>query len=136
MGTKFKGGSRNDAAARVGEMFMGVRPGGLVGVLRASMGIGGGGPDGGGVCAGPAYGFVVYDVLDVSDRIRLRCSDFPAFRLLSPASLPAVGDSMGERGLRLSPALVVCVLEGVETLSLDFGLNELTGGWLWNKQKT
>ena len=115
---------------------MGVRPGGLVGVLRASTGIGGGGPAGGGVCAGPAYGFVVYDASDVSEGIGSRKPGFPAFRLLSFTSLPVLGESPGERRVRSLSALIVGVLEDVEALSLDFGLMELTGGWLWNKQKT
>ena len=49
MGTKFSGGSRKEAAARVGDMLTGARPGGRVGVRRTSVGIGGGGPAGGGV---------------------------------------------------------------------------------------
>ena len=80
MGTKFNGGRRKDAAAWVGDMLMGSRPGGRVGVRRASVGIGGGAPAGGGVWAGPAYGLVMYDVSEVMDGMGSRSPDLAARR--------------------------------------------------------
>jgi hypothetical protein len=97
---KFKGGRRNAAAAWGDGMLIGARPGGRVGVLRASDGIGGGGPCGGGVCARPAYGLVTYDVSDVIDGIGSRSPELPARRLFSPTSLPPRGDLPGDRRVR------------------------------------
>ena len=106
-------------------MLIGTSPGGLVGVRRESNGAAGGGPAGGGICAGPAYGFVMYDTSDVIDDIGSRSPDLSA--LLAPPSLPVLGDLGGERrfGPLLLSALIVRVLE---LLSPDFGLTELTGG--------
>lgn len=71
-----------DAEAAAGGMLMGVRPGGRVGVLRASGGNGGGGCAGGGVCAAPvAYGLVTYEVSDVIDGIASRKADFFALEI-------------------------------------------------------
>ena len=115
---------------------MGARPGGLVGVRRASVGIGGGGPGGGGVSAGPAKGLVIYDASDVIDGIGSRRPDPPARRLLSPARFPFLGELPGEERARLSLGFTVRVLDGVESLPPRRGLTELTGGWLWNRQNT
>lgn len=46
---KLMGGSRNDAACRDVATLIGGKPGGRAGVRLPSVGIGGGGPAGGGV---------------------------------------------------------------------------------------
>jgi len=94
---------------------MGAKPGGRVGVRLASVGMGGGGPRGGGVAAGPAYGLVIYEVSDVIEGIGSRNPDLLVFRLPPPPSLQFFGDRR-DRPLdgddRVSPERVLMQLIG------------------------
>lgn len=125
-GTKLIGGRRKEAACRVAEMLIGARPGGRVGVRRASVGMGGGGPGGGGVREGPAaYGFVMYDASDVIEGMGSRSTAFPLRLLLS-----LVGDRPGDFRVWLLSGFGVIVLDGEVADSFDRDETWLSGGWL------
>lgn len=117
MGTKLRGGSRNDAAACVGDMSVGSRPGGRDGVRRLS----GSSP---GDTAGPAaYGFVIYDASDVTEGIGSRSAFLLARRLRRLLSLPPFfGDLLVGRASGSLPF-------DVRGLSLEiFDCKSATGG--------
>jgi hypothetical protein len=132
MGTKFKGGSKNDAAACVGDILIGTRPGGRVGVLLAS---GGSNRPGGGVWP-EAYGLVTYEASETMDGIASRRFAFGR-RLSSLLALPSFGDPFDASCLVACRPLAALPLEGgLPPEPGDLLLISLMGGWLWNRQKT
>ncbi|KAI7498747.1 hypothetical protein KC357_g31 [Hortaea werneckii] len=93
IGTKFSGGRRKEAAARVGDMFIGARPGGRVGVRRTSV-----------------------DVIEGIGSLKFA---FPGLRLSSVRSVFFFGDGLDDPFCRLVlSVLAVLSLDDVDLQGL------------------
>lgn len=80
---------------------------------------------------------VTYDASEVTEGIGSLKFGFPGLRLSSAGSVFFFGDGLNRPfGRLVLSVLAVLSPDDVEVLLPDCGLTELTGGWLWKRQKT